>query len=134
MSDNQGRAVGGSCLGGLLGGVLGIAAGAAIGGAGFEDKTGTPLDLINPCLGAFGALMGAALGGVLGAVFGSVMGAAMATSRSDEDEESAAKTDAPAVETAGQSDSAPESPDAELARLKERIAELEEKKRRESEP
>jgi hypothetical protein len=79
----------------------------------------------------FAALIGASIGGVTGAVGGAALGAGVATSsrlekkpggQSHEEEESA-------------SGPSPlhESTETELARLKERIAELEEQKRREAE-
>ena len=132
MHDKQARAVGGSCLGGALGGVLGVIVGGFLGpvlmGAG-QQKTNTFLDLQTPFVGLVGLLIGAALGGVIGAVGGSVFGAAVATrSRADE---SAAPPDTPIPGTRNSAQVPQESTETELARLKERMAELEARKRRE---
>jgi hypothetical protein len=135
MSDKQARAVGGSCLGGVLGGVLGVIVGGFLGpvlmGAG-QQKTNTFLDLQDTCVGFLGLLIGASLGGVIGAVGGSVFGAGVATrSRADE---SAAPPDTPIPGTPNSPQLAQESTETELARLKERMAELEARKRREEQP
>jgi hypothetical protein len=135
MSDKQARAVGGSCLGGVLGGVLGVIVGGFLGPvlmrAG-QQKTNTFLDLQGTCLGFVGLLIGASLGGVIGAVGGSVFGAGVATRlRADE---SAAPPDTPIPGTPNSPQVPPESTETELARLKERMAELEARKRREEQP
>jgi hypothetical protein len=135
MSDKQARAVGGSCLGGVLGGVLGIIVGGFLGpvlmGAG-QQKTNTFFDLQGPCVGFVGLLIGACLGGVIGAVGGSVFGAGIATRpRADE---STGPPGTPIPRTPNSAQVSQESTERELARLKERMAELESRKLREQQP
>jgi hypothetical protein len=132
MSDKQGRAVGGSCLGGVLGGVLGVIVGGFLGpvlmGAG-QQKTNTIFDLSGICVGFIGLLVGAGIGGIIGAIGGSVLGVGVATrSRPDEN---AALPDTPLPAAPNSLELPEESTETELARLKERMAELEERKRRE---
>jgi hypothetical protein len=135
MSDKQARAVGGSCLGGVLGGVLGVIVGGLLGpvlmGAG-QQKTNTIFDLSDICVGFLGLLIGAGIAGIIGAIGGSVFGAGVATrSRRNEN---AALPDTP-LPTAPNSLQLPqESTETELARLKERMTDLEERKRREEQP
>lgn len=130
MSGQQGRAIGGSCLGGVLGGILGIILGATIGSGAHSDlPKDSPIDpgLVDFCLGFFGMLIGASIGGILGAIGGSVLGAGFATRLRNR--EMAAMPDRQLPQVMGPPPSAQESSRTELDRLKARIAELEEKKR-----
>jgi hypothetical protein len=130
MKDNQGGAVGGSVLGGVIGGVLRVLVGGAIGSASFgNNPTNTPLDLIDPCLGFFGLLIGVGIGGVIGAIGGSAIGAGIATQ--SRDTESGITPDTAIAPALDSSESLTDSTEAELIRLRQRVAELEERKRRE---
>ena len=110
----------GICLGGFLGYVL----------TGVErHDPGTILGAFDSCSAAISGFIGAAIGGLLCAVGGAAVGAGLATSSRVEQ--------APAprfLVRQGVEQSAPvpnESTETELARLKDRIAELEEQKRKE---
>jgi hypothetical protein len=82
MSDQQGRAVGGSCLGGIAGLVLGVLIGGLIGSGSHSDlpKNG-PIDPkpVDACVGFIGMVLGAGIGGVVGVLGGAVLGAGIAT-------------------------------------------------------
>lgn len=130
MSNQQGRAIGGSCLGGVLGCVFGILLGAAIGSRAHSDlPKNSPIDpgLVDSFLGFLGMIGGASVGGILGAIGGSVLGAGLATRWRNT--EAAAMPDRYLPRAMEPPPSAQESSQAELDRLKARIAELEEKKR-----
>jgi hypothetical protein len=124
------RSIGGSCLGGVLGSIIEVVAGGWLGSVLAEldrAKTNTLLDVpLDACGAAFYLLVGAGIGGIIGAIGGSVIGAGLATFRDTP------TPDLPAPEgpTAPSfPESGPESTETELARLKERIAELEQRKR-----
>lgn len=134
MADEPVKAMGGGCVGGLLGAFLGVVIGGLVGPVivtSKNDLRGNPdpfaqqvSGLFDGCFGFVGMLLGAGIGGIVGGIGGSVLGAGLA---------SRASTTQPEAR-ASKSDAAPapkptESPDAELARLKERVAELEEQKR-----
>jgi hypothetical protein len=121
MGRNAGRAALGGCLGAVIGIVLGGGLGYLLADAyqpeGFFDFTRVFILFLAILLGAIG---GAALGAAIAA-----------RSRADE---SIPMPDIPAPEARPGPPAPPESTDAELARLKERVAELEERKRREELP
>lgn len=130
MSNQQGRAIGGSCLGGVLGCVFGILLGAAIGSRAHSDlPKDSPIDpgLVDSFLGFLGMIGGASIGGILGTIGGSVLGAGLATRWRNT--EAAAMPDRHSPQRMEPPPSAQESSQVELDRLKARIAELEEKKR-----
>ena len=126
MSGQRIRAVSGSCLGSVLGGVLGVLLGYVITIASVEshieeqEKAGDPFVGFYFCFGGFAALFGTGVGGIVGAITGATLGAGVATLRS----QSAPAEDQPPAASA----TADQSTDTELARLRERIAELEKKK------
>jgi hypothetical protein len=125
------------CLGGLIGAFLSVFVGAYIGAAitskdpematVHRDSGGTIAINVNACSWIPGMLIGGGIGGIIGAIGGSVLGAglaAKASSRLPEDFPSVKKFrpgDVPKRPT--------QSPDDELPHLKERVAELEAKKR-----
>ena len=84
MSNKQGRAVGGSCLGGVLGGALGVFL-----GGGFALVLNSGKDANNPfaVLAALVfplvLLIFAGIGGVTGAIGGAAIGAGVATRERD---------------------------------------------------
>jgi hypothetical protein len=131
--------MGGGCLGGLIGALLGVALGGFIGsvatgsshpvevpkGAGAVE-TGAALvqPLFDGCGAFFAMLLGAGIGGIIGGIGGSVLGAVLAAKAS-----STLTEGSPSVKSSTHvPEPATESPDAELARLKGRVAELEAKK------
>jgi hypothetical protein len=125
------KAIGGSCLDGLFGAILGIViggyVGAAIAGSNVDlVKNSDPLALpfaavIQGYVGFFAMLLGAAIGGMIGAIGGAVFGAATTLPEARLSRKDSEPTGLPEPQT--------ELPEAELARLKERIIELEAKKR-----
>lgn len=137
-SSRPGRVVAGGGVGGLLGGVLGVVLGAVLGGSiggnQLQTRQSGPsndpayksfdtlfLKPADACVGFFGMLLGvgigAAIGGVAGSVGGSMMGSMLASA--------GGKTGQPPPAPA--QNHAKESAEAEVARLKARIAELEKK-------
>jgi hypothetical protein len=138
MGDQQGRAVGGSCLGAILGGILGVVVGGSVALASFEGMgTGTPLDLLDLLVAPVVLLLGAGIGGLIGAVGGATLGAGIATRGAKRQPAAPPGPQAPLHETSspfasGQSREAQiarlKELEAELARLKELIAELEGKR------
>lgn len=136
MGDKPARAMGGSCLGGIVGAVLGIAIGGFIGpviAKSNNDLRNNPdpaakqlSGLFDGCFGFFGLLLGVSIGGVVGGIGGSVLGAGLAMQ--DSGRPTPQSPSSQYVRLAGLSEPFPESPELELARLKERIAELEGKK------
>jgi hypothetical protein len=142
------KTMGGGCLGGLIGAFLGIVIGGFIGSVSYgnphpvevrggaqdwregtrELGAGLAAGAFDVC-GAFVTMvLGAGIGGIIGGVGGSVLGAGMAAkaSRTRTEEPPSVK----ASRLANGSEPPTESPDAELARLKERVTELEAEKRR----
>ena len=75
----QGRAVGGSCLGGVLGGVLGVILGGGIVIAVGSRESGTPFDILVGIGYIVFLLIGAGVGGLIGAIGGAAIGAGIAT-------------------------------------------------------
>jgi hypothetical protein len=138
VSNQKGKAVGGSFLGGVLGAILGIIVGVTISRLVGDDDKPTGTGLLDSFIDFIWAIISAILrpvifggiGGVIGAVGGSVLGAALATSSRDQQKEAPPHRQAPQV--TGSPALAEESSETELARLKERMAELEEQKRKET--
>jgi hypothetical protein len=128
MSKTQVRAVGGSCLGGVLGGAFGVILGGIIGSAlaGHNDPAANaPLSflLIDALAETVVLLLGAGIGGLIGAIGGAVIGAGVAArSRGTE---GAAVPDTSTLAAANFPQPPQESTGAELARLRERMVELE---------
>ncbi|HWG46250.1 MAG TPA: hypothetical protein VN688_26045 [Gemmataceae bacterium] len=135
MSAPQGQAVGGSCLGGVVDLIVGILLGGLIGSGSHSDlpKNG-PIDPkpIDGCLGFFGMVLGAGIGGVVGALGGSILGAGLATRSQKVASDTVA--DRRVAQVMDSQPSTPEASETELARLKARIAELEEKTRNNDPP
>lgn len=112
--------------GGLLGGRCGALAGFAIGAAVEYTKTSSrvspsigigPVDdvagVFDACSGFFGVLLGAGVGAILGGVGGSVLGAGLGARASRR-------------ASSGRAGYAPvETPEEEVARLRQRLADLE---------
>jgi hypothetical protein len=120
------------CLVGLIGACLGVLIGGMIGGI-FTDKPDklVPIgDGIQMNVNAFswvpGMLFGAGIGGIIGAIGGSVFGAGLVAKRWRTVKEERPFVDVYRPGTV--SERSAESDDEELARLKERVAELEAKK------
>ena len=131
MAGERAKTIAGGCLGGLIGAFLGIVIGGFIGSA-IPGKSSQPVEIkggggntyaegaemafglaagIGEAAAAIARIfVGAAIGGIIGGIGGSVLCASLTTR--------ATSTEPPA-----------ESTDAELARLKERVAELEAQKR-----
>ena len=139
MPDEPVKAMGGGCLGGLLGAFLGIVTGGFVGpvlATTTNDLRGNPdpfakqaSGLFDGCFGFIGMWLGAGIGGMIGGIGGSVLGAGLAARGS-----STPRGERRSVRGSGSASlpkPPPESPDAELARLKDRVAELEEKNRKE---
>jgi hypothetical protein len=156
MVDRPTKIMGGGCLGGLIGAFLGVVIGGFIGKVYYGSPH--PVDVPHPievrggardwregarelemelAVGALGTLdvcgaffimvLGAGIGGIIGGVGGSVLGAGVAAKASR-----TLTKEPPSVEasrSANGSEPPTESPDAELARLKQRVTELEAKKR-----
>jgi hypothetical protein len=113
MPDKRLKATVDGCLGGLVGAPLGIVIG------GFVGNTMVPYGIS----GFFAMLLGAGLGGIIGGIGGSAFGASLSAKGSN----TPAAT-LPARKDAGSAlppEPLLESPEAELARLKKRVAELE---------
>jgi hypothetical protein len=125
MDERQGRAIGGSCLGGVLGGLLGILLGGAIGHAMVDPpKKDDRLPITTGFFSFLGNLLqlsatlaGAGVGGIAGAIGGSMVGAGVAAKR-----RRLQAHDRLADSGSGEAEA------DELARLKARIAELERQK------
>jgi hypothetical protein len=138
MTDEPVKAMGGGCLGGLLGAVLGIVIGGFVGpviATSKNDLRNNPdpfakqvSGAFDGCAGFFGMLFGAGIGGIIGGVGGSVLGAGLAAKASStpKDEPPRANDCRPA----NGSEPPTESPDAELARLRARVAEFEGEKQK----
>jgi hypothetical protein len=117
-------------LGGFLGALLGIIAGVTI--SFLVSDNHKPMGLVDGCVSILAWILMpfifGGIGGVIGAVGGAVLGTALAIPSRDREIE------APPRRQAAQDTSSPvlgeESTKTELARLKERIAELEEQKRK----
>lgn len=152
MAGERATAMGGGCLGGLLGAILGIMIGWGIGSVitssdngprnvpshnGTKDIRNVPVEVAAGAVATGFEILAmvvarvvcAGIGGIIGGIGGSVVGAGLASKSStrlpqarypDYDSEPA---NLPELRT--------ESSEAELARLKERVAELEGKKRNE---
>jgi hypothetical protein len=135
MSDQQGRAVSGSCLGGVAGLVLGVLIGGFLGSG---SHSGLPKDgpidpkPIDACVGFIGMALGAGIGGLIGVLGGSVLGAAIATR--PQNDASVTVPDQHLEQERDLPPSAQESSETELSRLKARVAELEEKTRNNDQP
>jgi len=107
------KTMGGGCLGGVIGALLGVVIGASIGFSigSHSHAVGVHARVVDVFVGRIiCTTLGVGIGGIIGGIGGSVMGAGLAA-------------------TADESEPPTESPDAELARLKERVTELEAKKR-----
>ena len=136
MANAPVKIMGGGCLGGLIGAFLGVVIGGHLVSASQEsthEVRGQNLPEMALDVGAhlvgdfFAMLMGAGIGGTMGGIGGSVLGAGLAAKASSRRTE-----EPPSVKTsrsANGSEPRAESSDAELARLKERVTELETKKR-----
>jgi len=131
MTDEPTKAMNGSCLGGLVGAGLGVVIGWFVVPMILPASNG-PFRVFDPCIGFVAALVGAGLGGTVGGIGGSVLGTGLAARRS-----CPRKIEPPSEMHATPVASVEppiESPDAELARLKERIAELEGKQQESDRP
>jgi hypothetical protein len=118
----------GSCLGGVLGGLLGVVVGGLITNAWIaQDKPRTPWyqGVLAALLAPLVVAIGAGIGGIIGAVVGSAVGAGVAAKWFPPSAPAGARPDAPSSAVPP----APVSTETEVARLKERIAELEQEKR-----
>jgi len=136
MANKPVKIMGGGCLGGLIGAFLGVVIGGFIVSVSQESTHEVrgknlpemALNVSAHLVGDFFAmLMGAGIGGIMGGIAGSVLGAGLAAKASSRRTE-----EPPSVKTsrsANGSEPRAESSDAELARLKERVTELETKKR-----
>lgn len=138
MSAQRSRAVAGSLLGGVLGGILGVVLGVIVSNASAEAEhqrnvqSGNPLAVFDFCGGIFSVLIGAGIGGILGAIAGSALGAGLVSRHSERPspESTFPHSEPSAPEGRGRIESAAaaaESPEAELVRLRQRVAELERK-------
>jgi hypothetical protein len=142
MANRPVKTMGGGCLGGLIGAFVGVVIGGFIGSVCYQSpdpvevRAGAPdwelaagfaAGGLNVAGAFFMIVLGAGIGGIIGGVGGSVLGAGMAAkaSRTPMEEPPSVK----ASRSANGSEPPAESPDAELARLKERVTELEAKKR-----
>ena len=136
MANQPVKIMGGGCLGGLIGAFLGVVIGGYIVSVSQEsthEVRGQNLPEMALDVGAhlvgevLAMLMGAGIGGIIGGIGGSVLGTGLAAKASSRRTE-----EPPSVKTsrsANGSEPRAESSDAELARLKERVTELEAKKR-----
>jgi hypothetical protein len=145
MAGEPAKAMRGGCLGGMIGAFLGIVIGwytgylvaTSNGDIDITDKvTANPSSVISAImadswLGFVRMLLGAGIGGMIGGIGGSVLGALWGAGVLRR------KRAASSPSGNAGSDSAPQRPidppDEEVARLKERIAELEQRKRTETE-
>jgi hypothetical protein len=131
------KAIGGSCLGGLVGAVLGIVIGGFVGAVIAPSnndigKNSHPLAevtsaIVEAYVCFFAMLLGAGIGGMIGGIGGAVLGAGLAAKSSTTLPE--ARLSREDSKPTGLPEPQTELPEAELARLKERITELEAKKR-----
>lgn len=136
MSDKP-RVMGSGCFGGVVGAILGIVIGGFIGpliATSNNELRNNPdpaakqmSGIFDACSGFFGMVIGVAVGGIVGGIGGSVLGAGLAARGSTPPSEKPPSKDDACP--AWLSEPPSESPDSELARLKERIAELEGKKK-----
>jgi len=149
MSNHTGGVVGGSCLGGIIGCMAGIGIGALLGMTWLaptprETKDMKPEEALAGCLGDMIApiiapIFWGGIGGIIGAVAGSALGAGIA-SRLGTVTKPQGLDATTALTVAGNQRSStmpppmPESPETELNRLRERIAELEQKKNTDIKP
>jgi hypothetical protein len=143
MRHEPAKTMGGGCLGGLVGAFLGVVLGGFIGSVAAPEPTPTELP-IGKGEFAFGEAVArpigerleavlrvvvcAGIGSVIGGIGGAVVGAGLAAKAS-----SIGTAELPSAAgsiPAGVSEPPAESPDAELARLKERVAELEAQQRK----
>jgi hypothetical protein len=143
------KIMGCGCLGGLVGAFLGVVIGGLIGAVATPESPRPPVEvpigggdlnvtpLINASTAAAGMLLGAGMGGIIGGLAGSVLGAGLAARASSTFTEELRSVPAPrpparlrlqGSRPANVPELPKESPDAELARLKGRVAELEAKK------
>lgn len=110
------RTAGAALVCGLIGGVVGLGIGGAIGpvlaGIDMPSDPKNPFELFNACFGSFFMLVGAGVGGIVGGIAGATFGATLVA---QEDAELQAERNAPPANT-----------NAELDRLRQRVAELEE--------
>ena len=129
MSNQQGQAVGGSCVGGVLGALVGIVGGIALSGLLSDDHK--PTGFVDGFFSFLGSLIRpflfGGIGGVVGAVGGAALGAALATS--SRAPQAKTPTHPETSGAVGSPAQATESTESELARLRERLAELEAQKR-----
>jgi hypothetical protein len=127
-------------VGGVLGGILGVILTFAIASASVDakrrenEKNSNPLAALDLCSAFIVVPLIAGLGGIVGAVAGAALGAGLATKKAVPSSGISSVPIPPS--SAGESDvgataaaAAPESAEEELARLRERIAELERQKR-----
>jgi hypothetical protein len=131
------KAIGGSCLGGLLGAILGIVIGGFVGAGKAPSnndlgKNSNPLAVVTSAVVEgyvcfFAMLLGAGFGGMIGGIGGAVLGAGLAAKSSTTLLE--ARLSRKDSEPTGLPEPQTELPEADLAGLKERIIELEAKKR-----
>ncbi len=120
MSDNQGSATPGGCLGGLIGAPLGIWLGMSLTNSPHATNN-SPENIVNSLGEQIMMLFALPAWGVAGAIFGAVLGAVVTASIGGGSAE---------AEEPGSVD--PEPAEAEIARLKKRLAELETEKDNES--
>jgi hypothetical protein len=134
MANGPVKAMGSGCFGGLLGAILGIVIGGFIGpviatsGNGKFRSLNDPMaknvsGMIDACGSFVGLVLGSGLGGIIGGIGGAVFGTGFAARTKGTGTEEAAVED---VRPANTLEPPTESPEAELRRLKERIAELDE--------
>lgn len=133
MADEPAKAMGGGCFGGLLGASIGVAIGGFVGPSimtsgnnlrNDRDPMAKELSTIfDGCFGFLGMLIGARAGGIIGGIGGSVAGAGLDTRAAKRRDHAQIAGDD--RQSASLLESSSESIDQELARLKERVAELE---------
>jgi len=143
MADGPVKTMGSGCLGGLLGAILGILIGGFIGpviATSGNDNLRSQNDpmaknvssMFDACGSFVGLVLGSGIGGIIGGIGGAVFGAGLAArTKGTETEEESAVED---VRPANTLEPPTESPEAELRRLKERIAELDELKQKDVPP
>jgi hypothetical protein len=122
MPSNVNRAAGASLACGLIGGVIGLGFGAAVGpmlaGIDMHSEPQNIFEGFSACFGSFFMLVGAGVGGIIGGIAGATLGATLAA-KEDTELDPTKSTTAPA-------NTDPANANAELTRLRQRVAELEE--------
>ncbi len=143
MASGPVKTMGSGCLGGLLGAILGMMIGGFIGpviatsGNDMNRSSNDPMaknvsSMFDACGSFVGLVLGSGIGGIIGGIGGAVFAAGFAarTKGTEREVDSAAED----VRPANTPEPPSESPEAELRRLKERIAELDELKQKDVPP